>query len=416
VKNSVVVGKDLQSFKDNLNKNIDQFQKSVNNKELSLVTNMSINPLGWTDGFRLFLEGWKNYSSPIKNVVLASAYSINKTCPLALPLYFEVLTGKSRSEPLRSHRIGSSQLLKDVRRLDDNFINERYDLLSSALKAAGSGSTITIERHDFLHDEIEIESGFKTLCSINSFFKESFESKEIKDATIIVVDGSIIEVSEVHHILERSYKDKSAFVIIARHFSDDVSNTLFVNWQSGKTNVIPFCLDDSLECINEIKDICTLTSTTPISKDTGLLISTIDLDDCRKFNLLFNAKKQSLRIILDEAGSQKSTISRKKLEVQLDKEKIDDVRDLISKRISRMTSRNVIVKVSCDVSELGLIQDRAGAFFQYFSKCAAQGVTKMDNYIIDRLPTSEVIKAIRRAKNDKKSIDSIKAVIRIEKQ
>ena len=414
MKNSVIVGKDLELLKNNLNKNIDKFQKSVNNKELSLVTNMSINPLGWTDGFRLFLEGWKDYSSPIKNVVLASAYSINKTCPLALPLYFDVLTGKDHKEPNRSHRVGSSQLLKDLLLLDDDFIKEKYDLLSSSLQAAGTGSTVSVERHDYLHDSIEIANGFRALCFINKFFKPYFESQEIREASIIVVDGSIIEVSEIHHILENSYNTNTSFIIVARHFSDDVSNTLFVNWQSGKTNVIPFCLDDSLECINEIKDICTLTGTVPISKDTGILVSTINIEECKKFDLLFDAEKQNLRILLDEYGIQKAAVSRKKLQDQLEKEKVDDVRSLISKRISKMTSRNVVIKINCDTSEIGLVQDRAAGFFQYFSKCAEQGVTKLDDYFIKRLPTNEVIKAIRRAKNDRKAIDNIKAVIRIE--
>jgi len=417
MKNSVIIGKELEILRNDLSSNIDNFKKSIDNNELSLVTTSMVLPLGWTDGFRLFFEGLKNYSSPMKSMILSSIYSINKTCPLALPLYFDVLMGKDIPEPNRGFRIGSKALIKDIRSLKDDFISTHYTTLIKALNTAGAGSTISIESHNEINDAVEVTSGFKTLCRINSFFEPYFSTQEIENAKIVVIDGSVIEVSEIHHILEESYNAKKTFVVIARHFSDDVSNTLFVNWQSGKTNVIPFYISDSLESINEIKDICTLTKTIPVSKDTGIRVSSIDVNECAQVGMRYDAKAQCLRILLDFEGVKKADICRKKLQDQFDKENIDDVKILLSKRISRMTSRNVTIKLNYSSLELGLVQDRAAAFFQYFSKCAEQGVTVLDNdYSIKYLPVNEVVNSIRKAKYDKEAIKNIKAVLRIEQQ
>jgi hypothetical protein len=119
--------------------------------------------------------------------------------------------------------------------------------------------------------------------------------------------------------------------------------------------------------------------------------------------------------MLDNESSLRVQRSRIQLQERLDKERVRDVIDILTERISRMSSRNVSLHIDFSDSERGLIEDRSAVFFTYFSRCAQQGVMRMDDdYPVEYLPKLEAIKAYRRAKKDREFIDSIKAIIELE--
>ena len=67
---------------------------------------------------------------------------------------------------------------------------------------------------------------------------------------------------------------------------------------------------------------------------------------------------------------------------------MQDVRDILKKRLARMSARNVEMRLRIQDIERGLIEDKASAFFTYFSKCAQQGVTEVqDMHGIKYLPS-----------------------------
>ena len=145
MKNKVIVGQELEELKKELTNYVSSFKDSVENKDYFLVTNSSARGLGWVDALRFFVEGWNEYSSPVKNLILSSAYRINKTCPLALPLYFESLTGVASVDLGRSFRISSKEIEKESRKINDDFLATNFDLLMSALHEAGATGTIAVE-------------------------------------------------------------------------------------------------------------------------------------------------------------------------------------------------------------------------------------------------------------------------------
>ena len=98
-----------------------------------------------------------------------------------------------------------------------------------------------------------------------------------------------------------------------------------------------------------------------------------------------------------------------------DNEACTDIREILASRISRMSSRTVVVRSKLLEAEEGIFSDRAGAFFSYFSRCASQGVAPAsEDCLVDYLPYSDADLAIRMASYDRKSIDKIKAVLRLE--
>lgn len=414
--NEVIVGEELDRLHSDLLSHIKNFTTSVKSKELSLVTSGGVYQLGWLDAFRLFLEQYKEDSSPTKKMIVSSLYRLNKTCPWAIPLYFnEFFKEGSYKLPSRAKRIGSEQLLRGLKHCGDHFIMENADVLWQAVYEAGSTGSLSLEPHCYDNTSIEVHNGFRTVCDLNSFFYGHIPTGEIRDCRIIVVDGAIIDVSEIHHVLEYSYDSKSSVVIIARSFSEDVSNTLFVNWESGKTNVIGFTLPDSLETLNEIKDVCTLMGSTPISASNGLRINNIIMDELAPRDIFYDKERSTLRLLLDQGDLWRLKKSKSELEKKYDNETDTDVREILASRISRMSSRTVVVRSKLLESEKGIFSDRAGAFFSYFSRCASQGVVPAnEDCLVDYLPYSDADLAIRMASYDRKSINNIKAVLRLE--
>ena len=414
MENKVVIDKELDLLKKDFLNYIQQFKKSIEDKQYYLVSNSSMNNLGWIDAFRFFIDEIQSHSSPIKDLVISSAYKINKSCPLALPLYFHVLTGGNVEIPERSIRVKSSDLIQQFKNVPDDFIKENLDVLLHCMYLAGASGTISVAstRDDM---SVELESGYRTLCKIDKFFQPYFESQEIEDCKILVYNGAILEISEIHHILQSAYETRQKVVIVCSNVSEDVSNTLLVNWQQNKTFVIPFLIEDSTETLNEFRDIATISGADLISKESGLRLSSIDLEDLDSHSFYFNSLRGILRLGTDNKAQKRCARLRKQILEKIKKESTRDIEDILRSRFSRMSGRNVELKLRYDKSEEGLIQDKAAAFFRYFSECGRQGVARVEtDYGMQYLPFIEVSRAVRIAEHDLACINKIKAVVRIE--
>ena len=417
MRNHVITGKELERSNRELIQHISAFVSSIQNKELSLVTSNGLYQLGWLDAFRVFLDRYKSNSSPTKKMLVSSLYRLNKTCPWAIPLYFESFFEGVDFSSAKKTRANSGILFDSLSKVDDQFIIDHFDKLSETVRKAGSSGSISVDSHSYLEPRIEAHHGFRTLCSVNNFFHGFVTSGEIKNSKIIVIDGAVLEVSEIHHILEKSFETKQSVVLIARSFSDDVSNTLAVNWKSGKTRVLSFTLPDQLETINECKDICSVTKSVPVSKDSGLRVNNIDLDELKSFDIHYNSDSDTLRILLGPDDFSRVNQVKSQIQEKYEKEKEDDIRKILSNRIARMSVRNVILYSSFTDIERGIFEDRAGAVFSYFSRSASQGVVKMkDGYIIKYLPYSDALAAAAMGKQDRNSFESIRAIVRLDNE
>ena len=239
--NTVVVGKELENLNCDILAHLDNFVKSIENNRYSIVTDHGLYTLGWLDAFRLFLEQYDVNSSPPKKMVATSLYTLNSTCPWTIPLYFKVLLGGNPEPDRRSIRISSGELFHGLKKVKDDFASSYAETIYEAIGLAGTTGSVSIESGNA---GLNVHTGFKTLLNLDEFFVGALRDPEIKDCRVIVVNGAIIDVSEIHHLLDYAYDTKENIAIIASSFSDDVANTLRVNWDSGKTRVIPFRIKD----------------------------------------------------------------------------------------------------------------------------------------------------------------------------
>ena len=413
--NTVVVGKELESLNDDVLEHLGEFVKSIEDRRYSIVTDGELYTLGWLDSFRLFLDQYDINSSPPKKMVATSLYTLNRTCPWTIPLYFKVLLEGKSAPSGRSKRISSKQLFDSLKNVKDEFTSGYAETFYESMALAGTTGSVSIENESHGNGAIQVRNGFKTLLDIDEFFVGAIRDPEIKDCRIVVVNGAIIDVSEIHHLLDHAYETKENIVIVASSFSDDVANTLRVNWDSGKTRVIPFRIRDGLDTINESKDICDVLGIIPVSAETGLRVSSIEIEDYPKNNLHYDRDRDELRIALDERSSIRAQKAKSKLQERYNKEKVDDVKKILSDRMSRMGGRSVSIGVAVSPTSKGILEDRAGAVFAYFSRCARQNVVEMSrDYLVKYLPAQDYLRAVKMAVSDRKSLFSIKAVIRVD--
>tara|TARA_B100000212_G_C27375759_1_gene534614 strand:- start:390 stop:1643 length:1254 start_codon:yes stop_codon:yes gene_type:complete len=416
MKNKVVVGKDLESSNRETLERLKKFLVSIDEKQFSLVTDNHVYNLGWLDAFRLFLDACQDNPTSFQKLIITSLNYLNRTSPFCIPLYLKVVTGQHTLDvsKVSPKRISSKDLLKELRKFDDEFVRNHSKDLYSALLKAGATGTVTIEPHHDLDTALDVEVGLRTLCTINDFFVGKIESCEIPQCRVLVVDGAIIDVSEIHHLLEHAYETKENICLIASSFSEDVSNTLLVNWEKGNTNIFPFLIRDSIESLNEVKDICSVLGIVPVSKDSGLRVSNVEIEECPARNITYDKHKDSLKIVLEENDLEPLRMLRKKIQEKYNNENVEDVKVLLSKRLSKMSSRKVVVKSKFSSSERGILEDRTGAFFTYFSRCAKQGVTKDPSKTVTYLPAFDAVKAVRMATYDRDALKKIKAVLRLD--
>ena len=131
MRNHVITGKELERSNRELIQHISAFVSSIQNKELSLVTSNGLYQLGWLDAFRVFLDRYKSNSSPTKKMLVSSLYRLNKTCPWAIPLYFESFFEGVDFSSAKKTRANSGILFDSLSKVDDQFIIDHFDKLNN---------------------------------------------------------------------------------------------------------------------------------------------------------------------------------------------------------------------------------------------------------------------------------------------
>ena len=435
-KNDVVRKEDIRSCKNNLRSDISKSISDIENLSSSILMDGSLQTMGWADAFRALLLGFENSEVAYRNLILNSAFYINSKCALSLPLYLLSLqwllkNNDNDGEALLatlpfSERISSAAVIKEWEKtIHDETTNAYKELLLDAAHKAGSLGTVVVRKTDS-YPRIEIDCGSKFNCEPHPFFySEDTKKIEFDNCIFVVVDGAIIEVSEIHHLLSYCYENKVPCVLMATNYSDDVANTLRVNWEKKLVNILPLILNKDLANINQAKDICQVTNTIPVSKDTGMLVSNIVFKECALNNITFASEKSTLSISTTKDNFEAIRNLRQDISLKLENEKVDDIREILKKRLSSLSTRKAIVNVKCYREEIGVLKDRMGNLFQLLSCAGREGVVQLDDTFrhigYTPSPTMPMILpsrmaeiCVKRAISDVNAIDKIMAIIKLD--
>ena len=249
----------------------------------------------------------------------------------------------------------------------------------------------------------------------------------LDDCKIVIVDGAILSVGELNRLLTYASESKTSVVIFATKFSDDVLNTLTVNWHTGKLRVVPMLLGNELNDLNQGADLASITSTVFINKEMGNSITEINEDDIRsvKSITIDNIRKKCEIIVNDECLGRVLTL-RAEIQAKFLKQEVGDIKNVLSARLGRLTGRKTTITLACDPEEIGLIKDRAATLFSFIKCCANEGVVEMDEIYkkincaniknLSRfLPAQSVKLSIFKAIADFEQVNKIGALILVDR-
>ena len=434
---------DVDALKRSASKNISSIATKIENQDTHVLLGDSLQTLNWSDALRILVEGL-DCQQAYRNLILNSAYVINSECQPAVAVYLSTLQQllndvnvstndfeksiKQFYTNNRQRRVSSRVIANSWKRsINNDALWDNKETIIEACNLAGAMGSIKIERTIGSVSSLEIRDGLKVNCHLSKGFKTRIgQLRDLSDVSIVVFDGMVTEVSELDRILTEAHDKKISVAIFASGYSNDVENTLTVNWESGKLRVIPFVMEDKLDDVNQVRDICEPLGVLPVSKDTGRLLSTIDIEEERSVKKIRIANDAESAILTPGSDQLVSIIKmRSDIANKLARANVEDVREILKKRLTKFSCRMVTISIPCKESEEGIIQDRVGSFFKFLSQCAYQGVfdtRKMEKVfpllrgkgLPDVMPAASVARAINRAISDSKTISNIGCIISLD--
>lgn len=229
--------------------------------------------------------------------------------------------------------------------LDMKFTEYSQNILLESLIYCKPSSKINIKRsiNDKSYIEISNSYSFKVDSLIQTKIHCALTSK------IILIDGFIENVSEIHHLLEYfSLEEKTTpFLIFCRGMSDDVCHTIATNNLRGTFLCFPYKVNFDLENANTLVDIAVITGSDIISTLKGDLISSIKIDSLKTVDSFI---KTSSEILIKNSKYRQQVnnhINQLKFKAENSNE---DIKKYLFERIKSLTSNSIDIVIPDDIN------------------------------------------------------------------
>ena len=221
-------------------------------------------------------------------------------------------------------------------------------IISDAMEKVGKNGIINVDESKGFDTSLEVTEGLKYDKGYISPYMVSDREKmniEMENPLVLVTDQKISTIQDVLGILEQIVQQNKALLIIADDIENEVISTLIVNKLRGTFNVVatkaPGFGDNQKDNLN---DIATLTGATMISKDLGMQLKDMTMNDlgtCKKVIV----EKDSTTLI-EGAGTKKAFKERiAELEAALEKTTSDYDKKRIQERIAKLSNGVAVIKV-----------------------------------------------------------------------
>ena len=168
-----------------------------------------------------------------------------------------------------------------------------------------------------------------------------------RDVRVILIDGMIESVSEIHHLLERASENKEPYAIFAREFKPDVLQTIFVNTQRRTLDVIPIAVGLTEETVNILNDIAATCGTDIVSSYKGELISTAIKEELPVISSIHISENQTSVFNPDSRNSVRRQLDY--LKSEKDEKRTGEARSLFEKRIMSLSGERVMISVGSNL-------------------------------------------------------------------
>jgi len=243
-----------------------------------------------------------------------------------------------------------------------------------AIELAGHYGKVLVEKTQSDVVSVELVRGY-TFSVIPSW---NMKLLRLVSPRVICIDGFIESVSEINSLLESAAENKETVLLFTRGISEEVKHTLKVNNDRGTLNVYSYITETDLSGLNTLKDIATVCCGDVVSSFKGELISTISLATLPIIN---EATLYSNKIVIKNMCSNNNVKLLVKELNEKKKEKVDDVVELINKRIKSLSPNHVVIRLIDDI-DFVINSQKIDYILRSIKSLIEHGVTIIDNNIL----------------------------------
>jgi chaperonin GroEL (HSP60 family) len=275
------------------------------------------------------------------------------------------------------------------------------ELILRSVELAGHFGKVVVEKSQSDTNSIELVRGY----TFNVVPSWNMKFIKLPNPRVVCIDGFVETVSEINALLESAAENKEYVLLFTRGISEEVKHTLKVNNDRGTLNVYSYTLETDLSGLNTIKDIATVSGGDVVSSFKGDLISTLSLSSTP---IVEEATLYANKVVIKNAKTSKNVQSLVSELNERKKDKVDDVIELLNKRIKSLSPNHVVIRLIDDI-DFVINSQKIDYALRSIKSTIEHGVTKVDDHVA--LSATELV-ATRCANECFTYLQDLRAVIR----
>ena len=221
-------------------------------------------------------------------------------------------------------------------------------LIAQAMAKVGKAGVITVDESKTSDDQLVVSQGLEFDKGYISPYMVSDREKmvsELEDAYLLVTDMKVSNINDIVPLLQAVVDSHKPLLIIADDLDADVISTLVVNKLRGTFNVVATKAPEFGDAQKAaLQDIAIMTGAKFFSKDLGMALKDITIDDLGKAKKV--TVKKDTTTIVGGAGSKKDLADRiAELEAQYNTVTSEYDKKGLSKRIAKLSDGVAVLKI-----------------------------------------------------------------------
>lgn len=223
-------------------------------------------------------------------------------------------------------------------------------LIAEALEKVGKEGVISVEEGNGIKTKVDYTEGMEVDKGYTSKFfitDQKHETAEIETPLILFTDLQLTDVVEFGEWIGNIIKisNNKNIVVFADSFSEQVTATLIINMQRG--GIKPLAVESPGFAIKRkslLEDMATITGGTFISKDSGVKLVNVTVDQLGKADKVW-ADADRTRIIGGKGDKTKITERVDALKSQIPSQEVEYEKEQLRQRLAKLTGGVAIIQV-----------------------------------------------------------------------
>ena len=268
----------------------------------------------------------------------------------------------------------------------DDFMNETLgfaskDIVQRTLNLFRTGDQVRVEKSLVRKTTIDKTSGYVfDNITINPAFNINSGWKR-KDVNVLLIDGIIESVGEIHHMLEKAHETGESYLLICSGILPEPLSVIQANFLRKTIDVIVGTVDSNEFGIQTMVDLGTCCMTEPISAMKGESISQASR---REFIKIDKVEVFPNKTMITNMSARSAT-NALLVDVMRRAEENNDIAYLYQKRVKSLASSTIRVSIGRDdVDRCKSVIEEVDLFFRTSPMSLKSGFIKKSEF--DKLP------------------------------